>query len=521
MSPSQTVLIQCPLWGFVPPLSLAQLSACLKAEGLPARAVDLNIALFRRRGSGHRHTWAWENNALWLQDDSVDAILAGHEDFIVSACASPLPEDRPALAGFSVNECSLRASVWVARRLKARRPRAVVLFGGQAFTEPERAQRVLRTGVVDAVAFGDGEAVIVEAARAVAAGRGLDSVRGLRLPGGRATGEREPVALDALPFLDFETFDLDAYELPENLYRRSLMIMASRGCIRRCEFCGSREPWKGYRYMSGRRIYEEIKHQMARHPGRFSELKFYDIVVNGDMERVLELADLLAGDPAIRLSWEEVNCVVRPEMTVDALQRMRAAGCHRITYGIESGSDRVLRLMRKGQTAEQAEKVLRATHEAGLVATANFMFGYPGETEEDFKETLEFVRRVHPYVDMFYPSRTFVTMEPLSSMARRRGELGLDDGDDVYWASRDGVNTYPVRLGRYERFSRLLRELGARESPGVNSSVELWRWSALGQYHEHRGDKDEARRCYEEYLQLDPDSIPIRSRLEQLKETRV
>lgn len=515
------LLIQCPLWGFVPPIALAQLSSSLSKAGLSSRCVDLNIGLFHRRGAGHRHTWAWENNTIWLDDAVVAEVLGAHDGYIVSACVDPLPEDVPSLVGFSVNECSMRSSLHVARRIKALRPKAFVLFGGQAFAEPERIERCLRSGVVDAVAFADGEATVVDVARALAQGRAPESCPGLRVLRGGAvvsTGEREPVDLDALPFLDYAALDLAAYDVPDNLYQRSLMIMASRGCIRRCEFCGNRAPWEGYRFMSGRRIFDEIKHQLAEHPGRFSELKFYDIVVNGDMRRTRELCGLIVADPSVRLSWEEVNCVVRPEMDLETLRLMRAAGCHRITYGIESGSDRVLRLMRKGQTSAMAERVLRDTHEAGLVTTANFMFGYPGETEADFEETLEFARRVHPYVDMFYPSRTFVTMEPLSPMARRREELGVDDGHDVYWSTLDGANTYPVRLARYERFSRLLKELGANESPGVNSSLELWRWSSLAQYHEQRGDAREARRCYEECLKLDPDGALVRARLESLKE---
>lgn len=517
--PAPAFLIQAPLWGFVPPLSLAQLSGELKARGGEATPIDLNIELYRLRGDGHKFSWSWEQNTLWLDEKTVAGILDEPEAaaYIKRRCVDAVPEGVRCLVGFSVNECSIIASMHIARLIKAARPQAFVVFGGQAFAEPDRIERCLRQGVVDAVCTQDGEDTLVEVVERLGAGRGVEDCAGLHIMRDgkvRQTGDRPPVDLNRIAFCDFESLDLKRYEVPDNLYSKSLMIMASRGCVRHCQFCGSRKPWEGYRYMSGRRVYDEIKHQLARHP-QLTELKFYDIVTNGNMKRVMDLCDLLIADKSVNLTWEECNCIVRPEMTYEAMCKMREAGCHRVTYGIESGSDHVLGLMQKGQTAALAERVLLDTHRAGLVATANFMFGYPGETEEDFEETLEFVKRVHSFVNLFYPSRTLITMEPLSDMAGRRKELGIDDGTDVFWETLDGKNTYPIRLERYERFSRLLTQLGARESQGVNSSLELHRWYSLGEYYEYKGALDKAGDCYRSYLKLDPGSAVIQSKLER------
>jgi radical SAM superfamily enzyme YgiQ (UPF0313 family) len=413
------------------------------------------------------------------------------------------------VVGFSINQCSIRASLLAAKWLKEARPEAFVVFGGQWYCEAENVESTLESGVVDSVIVGDGERALVEIARALCKGE----------PPGKIV-ERPVESLDALAFLDYGALDLKEYEVPDNLYQDSLMIMASRGCVRRCAFCGSRTPWEGFRSMSGRRIYDEIKQQLSLREG-YKVLKFYDIVVNGDMRHLEELCDLLIADPSVKLRWREANMIVRPEMTPAILKKMKAAGCDHVNFGIETGSDRVLKLMKKGQTVAQAERVLKDVHEAGIEITANFLFGYPGETEADFDETLAFVRRVHKSIDIFYPSRTFITMEPLSSMARDKAALGVDDGVDIYWALKDGTNDYPVRLARYERFSRLLKELGAYESAGVNSSLELNHWRSLGGYHEHKRELDKAAECYRKYLELDPGSQDVKSRLEACENARV
>ncbi|MBI3552380.1 MAG: radical SAM protein [Elusimicrobia bacterium] len=512
---TRIVLVQCPQWGFVPPLALAQLAGSLKDAGLPVGAVDLNIKLYHERGEGYRHAFSWEQSNLW-RDELADRFLEEHREVVARLLIDPLPMTGSVLVGFSVNQCSIRTSLLAARWVKEARPEAFIAFGGQWYADPENTETTLESGVVDAVVCGDGEQTLIDLARTLGDGGRPEDCAGLHLwRGGNvvATPERAPADMDALSFLDYSVLDLDDYKVPDNLYQDALMIMASRGCVRRCTFCGSRYPWEGFRSMSGRRIYDEIKHQLSLRGG-YNILKFYDIVTNGNIRHISELCDLLIADPSVKLEWRETNCIVRPEMTPTLLAKLRKAGCAHVNYGIETGSNRVLKLMRKGQTAELAERVLRDTHEAGIEITANFLFGYPGETEEDFEETLAFVGRVHPYIDIFYPSRTFITMEPYSDMARHKDELGVDDGVDVFWALKDRSNTYPIRLARYEKFSRLLKELGAFESPGVNSSLELNHWHSLGRYHEYEKEFDKAAGCYRKYLALDPGSQDIRCRLE-------
>jgi len=254
--------------------------------------------------------------------------------------------------------------------------------------------------------------------------------------------------------------------------------------------------------MSGRRIYEEIVHQRKARPelrAGVSEIKFYDLIVNGDMKALNELCELLIADPAPKLFWRECNAVIRPEMTYEFCRKLHAAGCRWLIIGLESGSQRVLDIMGKGQTVAQMKDVLRSIDRAGLKVRGNFMFGHPGETEEDFEQTLDFLREMHPHIHCVYPSYTMTHLE--GRLRSESEQWGIEKGqDDHFWRSRDGANTYPVRLERYRRFVAEARAVGAALSHCLNMPVDDFVELKLGDYHHHLKEYDAAIAHYRRHL---------------------
>ena len=147
------------------------------------------------------------------------------------------------------------------------------------------------------------------------------------------------------------------------------------------------------------------------------------------------------------------------------------------------------------------------TKRARIATVGNFMFGFPGETEEDFQLTLDFLRRNRASFDRVYASATFTSLEADAWLSEHRTEAGIkDDGPEahhLYWESADGTNTYPMRLARYERFRALAVELGLDAYKGINGSLELERHAGLAAYHHYRGDHPEAVRELLDCLDLD------------------
>jgi MoaA/NifB/PqqE/SkfB family radical SAM enzyme len=194
---------------------------------------------------------------------------------------------------------------------------------------------------------------------------------------------------------------------------------------------------------------------------------------------------------------------------------MKEAGCRHLIYGIESGSQRILDLMKKRFRIQDADAVIKATHEAGIVATANFMFGFPGEQEVDFKETLDFIRRNAKYLDRAYPSRTFCAVEEFSYFHTHLNEFGIKPNppNHLYWESIDGKNTYPERLRRCEEFCELALSLGIEVGCGVQTSVELDRWFNLADYYEQKKDVQNALDCYLKYHDLEPKNETVKEKI--------
>jgi len=507
-----------------PNMALAQLYAYMRREGFKTRIMDVSIALYHRHKAASANLWADETWSIWMDEAFVSGLLAGDRDWLESHYLGDILAAGKPLVGFSVSGPSLRASLAMARWIKDARPDAVVVFGGQVFTvEPFFHRQALADASVDAVIVGDGEETLAELAALHGDGRGWSGCRGLHIrdPKGdyRFTGPRPLLDLDSLPFADYSPFDMSLYG-SNHVSGRDLVLMASRGCVRRCSFCGNRTAWKGFRQMSGERVYAEIAHQRRAMPSLAhpeSQIKFYDLLINGDMKKMGRMAELLAADPVAPLTWKDANAVVRPEMTFEVCRGLYQAGCRILIVGMESGSQKVLDSMDKGQTVGQMKEMLKNAHRAGLKIRANFMFGHPGETDEDFCRTMDFLREMHPYIYQAYPSYTFTHLEGRLAQDPEKWGVGKNQ-HYLYWESDDGSSTFPKRLERYKTFRELAVSLGKLPmGDGLVLSLEAYTHFNFGGYYENLGNPREALNHYREYLKEDPANAFVREKVLRLE----
>jgi radical SAM superfamily enzyme YgiQ (UPF0313 family)/MoaA/NifB/PqqE/SkfB family radical SAM enzyme len=502
----EIVLIQCPVWGtYDPPLALAQLSACLKKANHQVHALDLNIELYLNRKENHKGLWAWEKCDFWYDAANVAKFFVENRSRIDQYIKQILAYN-PQIICFSVCTSSRFASLELAKRIKNEREDLRIVFGGTLFFEEAWSQRILLEGAVDIVAIGEGEVTLCELARLIEENKPLDNCLGIAYKINDQIFHNLPRPLmenlDELPFMDF--FDLPLSNYDDKCH---IPILASRGCVQQCVFCSSKAFWPGYRHMSGKRIFEEIKFHKDRVRG-LGHIDFLDLLINGDIKSLNSLCDLMIDwglNEDNSISWV-ANAIIRKEMSPDLLVKMKKAGCKHLIYGIEAGSQRVLGLMKKRYVLEDADNVIKATHEAGIVATANFMFGFPGEGEEDFAQTLEFIKRNALYLDRVYPSRTFCAIEEFSYLHAHQAEFGIavNSPNHLYWESVDGRNVYPERLRRCEEFCALASKLGIEVANGVQTSVELDRWFNLAHYYEYNKDTAQALENYLNYYEQEP-----------------
>ncbi|MBN1823116.1 MAG: B12-binding domain-containing radical SAM protein [Endomicrobiales bacterium] len=518
---SGIALIQTPSWGVSsPPVALAQLSACLKKAGHDAKVFDMNVFLYGNRVERYRNSWAIEQSSFWCDPRNVERFFTDNTEAI-NKYVRRIAAAKPRVACFSVNVCSWHSVLRTAGILKKELPGVTVVIGGPSFLVPFEPRQYLENDEIDIIVRGESELTLPELAGRIGGKEDIASCKGLcfkRNGGIVDTGERgEAADLDALPFMDFSDTPFDDYDPPGHLGRH-IPIMTSRGCVQKCVFCGPRGYWPGFRSMSGSRICKEIEHHAAGDPG-IRRIEFLDLLLNGNMAVLTEFCDLMAGG-TLRggLQWH-ANLIIRKEMTLEVFRKMKSAGCTHVTFGIESGSQRVLDRMKKRYGVGDADAVLKNAHEAGLKVTCNFMFGFPGETREDFSQTLRFLERNKKYITMAYPSRTFCTIEPHSYMQEHMDEFDIIPNPEhgQYWVSRDGTNTYLARMERCDEFSRFAGSIGVDIGLGLETSYELDRWLSLGNYYCCIGDVGQAKECLRKYLVLDPSNISVQKRYESLK----
>lgn len=262
--------------------------------------------------------------------------------------------------------------------------------------------------------------------------------------------------------------------------------------------------------MSGDRIFSEVAHQMDAFPG-VSYFYFIGSLLNGNIPALNRFCDRVL-ESGRRITWSG-QAVVSPGMTGELLGKMKRAGCRWLGVGIESGSENVTHRMNKRYSVKNAEQMLRDAHKAGIETQINIMFGIPGETEDDFKKTLEFVERNRAYINTVLASQSFCVIDKGSYLNTHPEEFDIKHQEHhLYWEADGGRNNYPERLRRYEEFCRFALSLGIPETSGV-LRVKPDKWVLLGDYYLFNNDFHRARECFEKSRELESDNDSLRSKI--------
>lgn len=251
----------------------------------------------------------------------------------------------------------------------------------------------------DVVVPGEGETVLGELVKAFEKGRDLASVKGILLsqsPDGAEKKKVQPARsfirdLDALPFPARDLLPNHEYQKQGKArYGYSITsVMSTRGCPYQCDFCSNVVFGGSYRERSAKNVLDEIEEALAL---GYQRISFADDVFLMNKKRVMQI---IAEIHRRKLSfgWE---CLGRVD-SLDAATAaaMKEAGCTRVYFGVESGDPRILALMNKKITLQQARQAVKTAEKAGLEVGTFFILGYPGETNESMLRTLRFASELH------------------------------------------------------------------------------------------------------------------------------
>ena len=332
----------------------------------------------------------------------IASVLAkeGYQVTVLEANALQLKaEDVPPLVdadvvGLTAMTPTINAAIAIADHLKKAYPDLPIMLGGaHATLLPE--ETLVAAPAIDIIVRGEGEKAVVELLQALEHKQPLTKVPGIsyRKDGGVVSNppRSQGIDLDSLPFLAYHLLPWQKYK-PHPPHGRALpfaAIITSRGCPYHCSYCSKPVFGTRFRGQSPERVIEEVIYHQKRFG--IKEFAFYDDVFTLDKERTHAIADEII-KRKLKIYW---TCETRVNLVdKELLRHIRQAGCYSIAYGIESGSQEILKTLDKGINLEQVEQAVRLSREAGLQTIGYFMLGSPGESLETIDKTIQFAKKL-------------------------------------------------------------------------------------------------------------------------------
>jgi len=298
-----------------------------------------------------------------------------------SKLKSKVQDFYPDLIGISMMSFMFRHHYKLADSLKADFPNIHIVAGGPHISTFRN--QVLRD--CKSINYGvtlEGEITILELCKGV----NIDEIKGLIFRKNddiTYTGDRNFITdLDSIPFPTYGGFEkYDAI---------SMNVISSRGCPYSCIYCSVKlNIGQKLRVRSAKNVVDEIEYWYERGYRRFN---FSDDNFTFYKDRVYEICDGID-----RCGFKiEMNChngVRADKVDKSLLERMRSVGFHRIAFGVEAGTDRVLKNIKKGERLEEITKAIQAACDLGFEVTLFFLIGSPGEGPEDIEESFKIARR--------------------------------------------------------------------------------------------------------------------------------
>jgi radical SAM superfamily enzyme YgiQ (UPF0313 family) len=371
-------------------------------------------------------------SALEQADFSVSILDMGRYEYPYTELSKRA--EKAALVGITSTTSVFSNALNIAKKVKACSPDTPVVMGGPHVTFT--AEETVNNACVDVVVRGEGDETIVELAQYYIEGKGdVKTIQGITYTNGGtiSTPDRPFIKnLDALPFPARHLIDVSTYE-------HGGLCITGRGCPYNCQFCAA-GPLSGYKYRlrSIPNVITEIKE--CYHKFGLNDFFFADSTFTAHPERTRKMCEAIL-DLDFPITWicgSRVS-VVTPEL----LELMARAGCRRIDYGAESGSNKILKDIRKGITSEMVYKAVSWALNAGIAVECSFIIGHPTDTVETIRETFEFVRVLKNLegAERLQVDFGVVTPLPGTELWDRAEELGIT----IFSKDWDDYNfVYPV-----------------------------------------------------------------------------
>jgi radical SAM superfamily enzyme YgiQ (UPF0313 family) len=325
------------------------------------------------------------------KDHDVRIIDSNILEYSIEDLRRKLKSFNPDIVGITSVTPSIPQAYDVAKIAKEVKEDSIVVVGGPHVTFlPEQTLRECKD--VDVIVKGEGEKITGELATAIENGEPLENVRGIAFRKEDKVVNNEPMPfirnIDEIPFPSRDLLPVEKYQV--NGTRYTAMI-TSRGCPFRCSFCSSSRLFGGcWRGRSPENVLDEMRVIYEDYDTK--NIEFVDDTFTLNQKRAEQICDGIIKE-GWDVSWGASSRV--DTITRKLAEKMKKAGCWILFLGIESGCQRILDAMWKGITVEQIKRAVKMIKNAGIQVLGSFIIGFPEDTMESIKQTIDFAKSLN------------------------------------------------------------------------------------------------------------------------------
>lgn len=352
----------------------------------------------------------------------IDSVALGLD---VNGVLEELVKENPDLVGITVLTPMYDLVKELVNRIREAMPKVKIILGGAHATALPK-ETLSQMQRVDYICVGEGENTLLELARFLSCGGNVALINGLvyRHKEGKLISNlprKFEMDLDKFPpparhLLPMKKYHLTASRVKGKGYCPTLIL--ARGCPFNCAFC-SHPFGRSFRHHSVERIISELENVVENYNAK--EVNFEADTLTIDKSFLLALCQKL-GETGLnkKIRW---TCESRVD-TIDKelLQAIKKAGCWQISYGIESGAQRLLNLINKGTTLKKIEEVVALTKKIGISIRGFFILGLPTETIKESWQTIKFAKKLDPLWAQFTVTIPFPGT-PLFDLLKKQGQI--------------------------------------------------------------------------------------------------
>ncbi|MAH48160.1 hypothetical protein CMI37_20220 [Candidatus Pacearchaeota archaeon] len=354
----------------------------------------------------------------------------------------------PKIVGISCLTTTAKRTYELAEKIKKIDPEILVVVGGIHPTVVPN--ECLSKKNVDVVIKGEGEETLSKLYEAIKTKKEYGNLKGISYRQGEEIIHNPPRPL--IDMDDLSPFPYDLFEKNIDNYRDFGTIITSRGCPFQCIYCSQRSISGGkYRHLSTEKALQEIGLLVDKYEQK--KIWFMEDNLSVNKKRLLELLDGII-ERGYNKKTEFIGGLRSDSVDYEILRKMKQANFTMLEFGFESGSDRLLKILDKGQIVQDNVNAILKTHEMGMKASATFIFGIPDETRAERLKTYRLAKKL-PLDNIRFNVAIPYPGTRLYNIAKSEGSLKiLKDwknfnvqyymmGDDIPYVPR-GVNKYTL-----------------------------------------------------------------------------